>query len=87
LEILHRLPLQQGTRRPATPLAQYPGMHPLFVLRAHKLMGCLDESGSVLELELIANTAEAYEIERWPKGKIPGGKRDDLFTHLSDRRT
>jgi hypothetical protein len=41
-------------------------------IHAHKLMGCADEPDSTLEL--IANTVDAYELKRWPKGKVPGGK-------------
>jgi hypothetical protein len=54
--------------------AEADAMHALLVIRADKLMGCPEESDSALELELIANTVEAYETKRWPKGKISGGK-------------
>jgi hypothetical protein len=49
-------------------------MHALLVLRADALMGAPEASGDATELQLIADAVEAYEIKRWPRGKIPGGK-------------
>ena len=55
-------------------VAEADAMHALLVIRADKLMGCPDEFEGATELHLIAAAAEAYEIKRWPRGKIPGGK-------------
>jgi hypothetical protein len=35
-----------------------------------ELVGCVEEA----ELSAIVDAIEAYETERWPLGKIPGGK-------------
>ena len=49
-------------------------MHSLLVIRADKLMGCLEGSKEEIEFKLLAETVMAYEAKRWPDGKIPGGK-------------
>ncbi len=49
-------------------------MHALLVKRADELMGCIEGSPEEVELAAIVDAIEAYETERWPLGKIPGGK-------------
>jgi hypothetical protein len=49
-------------------------MHALLVQRADELMGCTENSPEAGELEALTVTIEAYERQRWPLGKIPGGK-------------
>ena len=49
-------------------------MHALLVLHADKLEGCTEGSSEAQELDMIAETIEAYEAKRWSEGKIPGGK-------------
>jgi hypothetical protein len=49
-------------------------MHVLLVQRADELMGCTENSPEERELEALIDTIEAYERQRWPLGKIPGGK-------------
>jgi hypothetical protein len=49
-------------------------MHVLLVQRADKLDGCTEGSEEAIELQHIADAAEAYEAKRWPNGKEPGGK-------------
>ena len=44
------------------------GLHSLLVLRADKLLGCVDGSEEETELKLIAETVMAYEAKRWPDG-------------------
>ena len=54
--------------------AEADAMHALLVIRADTLMGEPEESDGPTELQLISDAVEAYEIKRWPRGKIPGGK-------------
>jgi hypothetical protein len=54
--------------------AEADAMHALLVLRADALMGAPEARDGATELQLITNAAEAYEIKRWPRGKVPGGK-------------
>jgi hypothetical protein len=54
--------------------AEADAMHALLVIRADVLMGAPEASDSANELQLISDAVEAYEIKRWPRGKIPGGK-------------
>jgi len=49
-------------------------MHGLLMNRADALMGCLEDSAEDAELAALTNSIEAYERQRWPEGKIPGGK-------------
>jgi hypothetical protein len=49
-------------------------MHALLVQRADELTGCTENSPEARELEALAVTIGAYERQRWPLGKIPGGK-------------
>jgi hypothetical protein len=49
-------------------------MHGLLMERAEALMGCSENSPEEAELEALTNVIEAYERQRWPGGKIPGGK-------------
>jgi len=48
-------------------------MHAL-VIRADALMGEPVASNGATELQLVADAVEAYEIKRWPRGKVLGGK-------------
>ena len=49
-------------------------MHGLLINRADALMGCLEVSAEEAELALLTDIIEAHERQRWPDGKIPGGK-------------
>ena len=49
-------------------------MHALLVERADALVGCVEGSPEEAELQALTDTIEAYEQQRWPLGKIPGGK-------------
>ena len=49
-------------------------MHALLVKRADELMGCTENSPEEAELAALADVIEAYEAQRWPLGRIPGGK-------------
>jgi hypothetical protein len=49
-------------------------MHGLLVDRADALMGCTENSPEEAELEALTDVIEAYERQRWPLGRIPGGK-------------
>jgi hypothetical protein len=55
-------------------IAEADAMHALLVIRADALMDAPEASGSATELQLIAAAVEAYEIKRWPRGKVPDGK-------------
>jgi hypothetical protein len=54
--------------------AEADAMHALLVIRADALMAAPGASDGATELQLISDAVEAYEIKRWPRGKIPGGK-------------
>ena len=49
-------------------------MHALLVKRADELMGCTENSPEEVELAALTDIIEAYESQRWPLGRIPGGK-------------
>ena len=49
-------------------------MHGLLMDRADALMGCVEASAEEAELATLTDIIEAYERQRWPDGKIPGGK-------------
>jgi hypothetical protein len=49
-------------------------MHALLVERADELMGCAENSPEGAELAALTDVIVAYESQRWPLGKIPGGK-------------
>jgi hypothetical protein len=49
-------------------------MHAVLVARADALEGCPEGSEEERERQRIADAIEAYEIVRWPTGKVEGGK-------------
>jgi hypothetical protein len=49
-------------------------MHALLVTRADELDGCAEGSPEEVEYIKLLEAIETYEAERWPDGKIPGGK-------------
>jgi len=49
-------------------------MHALLVSRADELDGCARGSPEEAEYVKLVETIEAYEVRRWPEGKIPGGR-------------
>ena len=49
-------------------------MHAMLVQRADELMGCAENSPEGTELAALTDVIVAYETQRWPQGKIPGGK-------------
>jgi hypothetical protein len=49
-------------------------MHGLLMERADALMGCTENSPEEIELAALTDVIEAYERQRWPLGRIPGGK-------------
>jgi hypothetical protein len=55
-------------------VAEADAMHAQLVKRADELLGCKDGSAEEAELAEIADILEAYEVKRWPEGRIPGGK-------------
>jgi hypothetical protein len=61
-------------RAPPDFTAEADAMHALLVVRADVLMGAPEASDGATELRLISDAVETYEIKRWPRGKVPGGK-------------
>jgi hypothetical protein len=49
-------------------------MHALLVQRADELMGCTENSPEEAELAALTDVIGAYEVQRWPLGKVPGGR-------------
>jgi len=49
-------------------------MHAVLVQRADELLGCTKNSPEEAELAALTDVIEAYELQRWPTGKIAGGK-------------
>jgi hypothetical protein len=49
-------------------------MHGLLMERADTLMGCTENSPEEAELAALTDVIEAYERQRWPEVRIPGGK-------------
>jgi hypothetical protein len=68
------VPPVQSLPTPPAMVDETDAMHSLLVLRADRLVGCTEGSEEEAELKLIADTIEAYEVKRWPDGKVPGGK-------------
>lgn len=60
-------------KRPGTRW-QNRSMHAALVRRADALAGCGAGTPAGAELASIMDAIEAYEVKRWPLGKIPGGK-------------
>lgn len=46
----------------------------LLMQRADALAGCTQDSDEAEELIALGDAIAAYELMRWPLGKIPGGK-------------
>jgi hypothetical protein len=49
-------------------------MHGLLMERADTLMGCTENSPEEAELAALTDVIEDYERQRWPDGRIAGGK-------------
>jgi hypothetical protein len=49
-------------------------MHALLMKRADKLVSRAENSTEEAEYARIADALVAYEEQRWPEGKVPGGK-------------
>jgi hypothetical protein len=62
-----------GPAESGVPAAEADAMHALLLLRAEKLAECTEGSDEETELQLITDTALAYEAKRWPNGKESGG--------------
>jgi hypothetical protein len=49
-------------------------MHGLLMDRADALMGCVEGSPEEAELAMLTDIIVAYERQRWPEGRVLGGK-------------
>ena len=49
-------------------------MHALLVARADLVEGCQEGSPEEAEFAALAEAIEAYELKRWPEGRIARGK-------------
>ena len=49
-------------------------MHALLMKRADKLVSHAENSAEEAEYARIADALVAYKEQRWPEGKVPGGK-------------
>jgi len=49
-------------------------LHGLLMDRVDALIGCTENSPEEAELVALTDVIEACERQRWPGGKIPGGK-------------
>ena len=49
-------------------------MRGLLMDRADAVMGCTENSPEEAELAALTEVIEAYQRQRWPDGKILGGK-------------
>jgi len=55
-------------------LAEADALLSALVLRADALEGYPEGSEEEAELAVITDAIEAYEVVRWPQGRVPGGK-------------
>ena len=62
------------TDSPSRLVSAADAMHALLMRRADKLVGCAGNSAEEAEYAQIADALVAYEEQRWPDGKVPGGK-------------
>jgi len=49
-------------------------MRGLLLERADALAGCTECSEDEKELAAMADALVSHEVQRWPDGKVPGGK-------------
>ena len=49
-------------------------LHAVLVERADEIGGCPDGSSEDAELKAITDALEAYEVKRWPEGRVSGGR-------------
>ena len=63
-----------GTENQPAIVAAADAMHRVLVERADRLVGCSENSDDEADLIQIGEAIEAYEMQRWSRGKDPGGK-------------